>query len=246
MKYIYANWKMYLDFDESNIVVNQLIQKNFNTEKVEVVLFPPSIAIADSIKATVGGPILIGAQDVAWADKGAYTGAISARMYKDLGCSHAIVGHSERRYIFGETNEDVRKKIEACLDIGLVPVLCIGETADDKENNKTEYRLKKQLLKALDGLDINKQEIIIAYEPVWAIGSGEPCDPIQVDETCMWIQNQIKQYTCNIIPILYGGSVNEKNVVTYLASKNIQGVLVGSVSTKFDLLFQMILSAEKI
>lgn len=236
---------MYLDFDESNILMNQMVQEKFDNKKVSVTIFPSSIVVADAIKTTDTSSIQIGAQNVTWNPKGAYTGEVSPQVYRDLGCTYALVGHSERRYIFGETNDDVRKKMEACLDAEIIPVLCIGETAEDKEQGKSDYRIKKQLGKALEGLEIGEKSLMIAYEPVWAVGTGEPCDPVKADEMHMLIKEEIKQYTEAKISILYGGSVNEENVVKYLASQNIDGVLVGAASAKLDKFARIISAAEQ-
>ncbi len=245
MKYFFANWKMYLDFDEANILIHQILQETFDSENVGVGIFPSSIATADILKAAAGTPVAVGAQNVAWTPKGAYTGAISANMYKNLGCTHALVGHSERRHIFGETNDDIRKKLEACLEVGLTPILCIGETAEDVEAGKRDYRLKKQLSKALDGLALDSSStFFIAYEPVWAIGTGDPCHPEKAEEVHAWIKEEISQYTDIHIPLLYGGSVNPTNVVSYVSSQQIDGVLVGGASAKFDSFIEIIRALE--
>jgi len=178
--------------------------------------------------------IAVGAQDVYWTPKGAYTGAVSALMYGGVGCKYALVGHSERRHLFGETDDDVRKKIEACLDAGLVPVVCIGETKEEKDGGKREYRLKKQILKAFEGLKINGGSVMLAYEPVWAIGTGEACNPADADDVHGWIKTELKQYIDKEIVLLYGGSVNEKNVSDYLKYDTVDGVLVGGASTKLE------------
>lgn len=229
MKYVFANWKMYLDFDETMILTNQLLAEGLPSD-ITIGLFPNTIALTEVEKAINGTNLMLGAQNVAWVPKGAYTGATSALFYKNAGCTHALVGHSERRHIFNETNDAVRKKMEACLDVGLTPVLCIGETQQDVENNKQQYRLKKQLMKALEGLDIGNNDILIAYEPVWAIGSGKPCLPDDVEDMHEWIKQEVKNYTDKNIPVLYGGSVNAQNINKYISKQSVDGVLIGHAS----------------
>ncbi len=237
MKYIFGNWKMYLDHDESKILAEELIKEKFDAEKVSVAIFPSTLALSKVEEITRESKIAVGAQDVYWTPKGAYTGAVSALMYKAVGCQYALVGHSERRYVFNESDEDVRKKLEACLDAGLTPVLCVGETKADIDADKREYRLKKQLLKACEGLNLNGSELIVAYEPVWAIskaGVGTPCSPQEADRIQGWIKLELKNYFSRDIPVIYGGSVDASNVVSYLSGKNVDGVLVGNASTKKD------------
>ena len=240
MKYIFANWKMYLDLNESIKLAEELTKEKFDAEKVTVAIFPSALALSKVEEITRELKIAVGAQDIYWISKGAYTGAVSALMYKTAGCKYALVGHSERRHVFGETDDDVRKKIEACLDAGLVPVVCIGETKEEKDGGKREYRLKKQILKAFDGLKINGGNVIVAYEPVWAIGTGDPCNPADADDVHGWIKGELKQYFDKEISVLYGGSVNETNAKDYVAYDTIDGLLVGGASTKLESLKTLI------
>lgn len=244
MKYIFGNWKMYLDFDESCILANRLAAESFDTQKINLGLFPNFLAVSELVKIFCDTPIAVGAQTCAWASKGAYTGAVSALLLKEAGCQYVLVGHSERRYIFGESSADGRKKLEAALDAGLVPVLCIGETEQDRKEEKREYRLKKQLLKALDGLDLSGRRLLIAYEPVWAIGSGRPCSPADADDIHGWIKLELKQYSDTEIPVLYGGSVEADNAAEYAARETIDGVLVGGASAKFETFVPLIRAVE--
>lgn len=234
MKYIFGNWKMYLGYGESLALAQKLKAHNFEKAKINIAVFPSPIATKSVADILSDSSIDVGAQDVMWLPQGAYTGAVSAKMYKDIGCTYTLIGHSERRHIFGERNADVRKKIENSLDEGLVPVLCIGETQEDKEQDKRQYRLKKQLLTALDGLNLSTGKIIIAYEPVWAIGTGEACLPEDAEDIIGWIKQEVKTYTTDEIPVLYGGSVNAKNVLSYTSIAVIDGVLIGGASTKYD------------
>lgn len=234
MKYIFGNWKMYLDLSESKALAEAMVGESFDDTKVNVAIFPSALALSKVEEITRESKIVVGAQDVYWTSKGAYTGAVSALMYKTAGCKYALVGHSERRHVFGETDEDARKKIEACLDAGLIPVVCVGETKEEKDAGKRQYRLKKQIMKAFDGLKLNGGEIMVAYEPVWAIGTGDPCNPADADDVHGWIKNELKQYFDKDISVLYGGSVNEANAKDYLVYDVVDGILVGGASTKSE------------
>lgn len=238
--YIFANWKMYLTAAEATALAQDIAVP---TSDATVAVFPNTLDF-ERVHDVVGASIATGAQNVAWTPQGAYTGATSARLFKEAGATYALVGHSERRHVFGESNEDVRKKLEACIDAGLIPVLCIGETKEDLDNDKKEYRLKKQLMKACEGLD-GIETLIVAYEPVWAIskgGVGESCSPEQAEKTHLWIKNELKQYTNADIPVIYGGSVKAENVVSFTSLPSVEGVLIGSASTRADS-FKAILSA---
>ena len=244
MKYLFANWKMYLNFSESMILANQLAEVEYDIEKISLGVFPSVLAFTEVEKLYRDSNVSVGAQNVAWTPKGAYTGAVSAELYREAGAVYALVGHSERRYIFGESNADVKKKFEACVDAGIIPVLCIGETHEDLDNNKREYRLKKQL-SILEGVSSDVQ-FFVAYEPVWAIGTGAPCDHIQVAEIHDRIKEEIEQYTsCASIPVLYGGSIKEENVITYLPHTSIDGFLIGSASAKYEHFSSIIAIVEK-
>lgn len=244
MKYIFGNWKMYLDFDESNILAHALLREKFDAEKVNLAIFPSTLAIREVIMGMEGSVFSVGSQNVSWVAKGGYTGAVSAQMFQDIGCEYALVGHSERRHIFGETDEDVKKKLQACLEIGLTPVLCVGETKEEKANGERNNCLQKQL-NVLEGLDLENKDIIIAYEPVWAIGTGDACDSGEAEQVHYWIKNELKQYTDKIIPVIYGGSAKAENVVSYLSLPAIDGVLVGAASTKLETFVPLIKKVEE-
>ena len=236
---------MYLDFAGSMILANQLAEKTFDSEKVQVGLFPSTLAFTEVEKLFRDTDIAVGAQNVVWTPKGAYTGAVSAEMFAQAGAQYALVGHSERRYIFGETDTSVKKKFDACIDAGIMPILCIGETKEDIDNNKREYRLKKQLMSVLEGVE-HATKFFIAYEPVWAIGTGEPCDHLIVANIHDMIKAELKSYTDQDIPVVYGGSVDATNVVSYLSHDNVEGVLVGHASTALEQFFPLIRAAEQI
>lgn len=235
--YLFANWKMYLTFDESNILMNQLLATSYDDDALEIAIFPSSLALTEIEKAVRDTPFRLGAQNVAWVPKGAYTGAVSAELFKEAGAEYALVGHSERRYIFGEHDTDVCKKFVACLEAGLTPVLCIGETKQDVADEKRQYRLKKQLFSVLEGLDLDSQPFFVAYEPVWAIsgsGDGVACTPADVEDVQRWIKEELTHYTKQTVPVLYGGSVHKDNVLSYVSLPSVDGVLVGSASTTYE------------
>lgn len=233
MKYLYANWKMYLDVVES-VKLAEGIKKIPSVSGYEVMVFPSALAFTSVYDVLKDSNIRVGAQNVAWVPKGAYTGAVSALLFKEAGASHALVGHSERRHIFGERSEAVRKKAEACIDAGLVPVVCIGETQEDKEEDKRMYRLKKQMKTSCEGLPESGKGYMVAYEPVWAVGTGNPCSPADAEDVIGWIKLELKDYTDKAIAVLYGGSVTPDNVSSYCKLDSVDGVLVGSAMAKLE------------
>lgn len=244
MKYIFVNWKMYLGVKESIALAIAMSASYRRSEKAEIALFPTALAMTGVIAACKKKKIPVGAQNCAWTPAGAYTGAVSARMFRAVGCKYALVGHSERRHIFGESDSAVRNKIEACLSAGIVPVVCIGETKEEKDAGKREYHLKKQLMAALQNLVIPRAgRVMIAYEPVWAIGTGDACLPADADDAHHFIRREGSAYTSERMPILYGGSVDVKNAASYLALPSVDGLLVGGASTKKDSLLGIIRAA---
>ncbi len=239
MKHFLANWKMYLSAEESIGLAQEIKNWQYDMKTVNLVLFPSALCFREIERMG----LTVGAQNVSWTPQGAYTGAISAYLFSEAGAKYALVGHSERRYIFGEGNPEVRKKVEACFENDIIPILCIGETKRDRDEDKTEYRLKKQIAAVYDNLEVVANKMIIAYEPVWAIsrgGEGEPCSPVQAEKEMAYIRREVAQYCDHSVDILYGGSVDSENMLSYAALKSGSGVLVGSASTKADSLKQMI------
>lgn len=234
---LFANWKMYLDYDESNILANALINEvKKMPANINVALFPSALAlysVALNLKETKIG---IGAQNAYWVDKGGYTGEISMRMFKEAGCRYMLVGHSERRHVFKETNHDVRQKLEAAFADNLTPVVCVGETQEERRANKTEEVVEVQLRAAFEGLAAaNEAEFLIAYEPVWAIGTGDACDPTEAARIHKVIEKIVKSLLSGAnFQILYGGSVRADNVADYLACECVDGVLIGNASAKLE------------
>lgn len=232
--YLFANWKMYLDYQESIQLVKKLNELEFNQEKIKMVVCPGDLAIKD-ISEQLSDKINLGAQSGYWVDKGGYTGEISMQMYRDIGCKYVLIGHSERRHQFNESDEDVRKKMEAALATGLTPILCVGETLAQREKGLTVEIVNIQLKKALQKLPIEPdRELIIAYEPVWAIGTGHSCTVRDAEVEHKKIDAIVRAVVKNDPVILYGGSVRSENVLDYISSPEINGVLVGGASTKID------------
>jgi len=217
-KLIVANWKCNPTTRSEAEKLFDSINKGVKDMEVETVICPPFVFLG------LGSGIL-GAQDSFYEEKGAYTGEVSVAMLKDLGCQYVIVGHSERRKYFNETNKEVNKKVKAVLGAGLTPIVCIGETEEERENNKTEEILKKEIKDGLEEVDFAK--IIVAYEPIWAIGTGNACDV----EEAQRMREVIQKMTSKNIKILYGGSANASNAKSYLGV-GFDGLLVGGASLK--------------
>jgi len=235
--YLFGNWKMYLDLEESQVLAKALKKDAHKFgEEIKMAVFPSSLSITMVKEILEGSGIGIGAQNAYWVDKGGYTGEVSDVMYKKIGCEYILVGHSERRHQFHETDHEVRQKMEAVLDAGLSPVLCVGETQKERAEGKEKEVVEIQLRTALDSLNLPKgHELVVAYEPVWAIGTGEACDPSEAE----YMHELILKICDKLLPgvsvvLLYGGSVRPENVAGYLTQKNVHGVLVGGASTKHD------------
>jgi triosephosphate isomerase len=202
---------------------------------VEVVIAPPFTSLAVAAKFMKGSPVKLSAQDVFWETAGAYTGEISPLMLKDCECDYVIVGHSERRQYFGETNETINKKIGACQKEGLGVIMCIGETLQQREAGQTFKVLEEQIKEGLKGL--SSEGLVIAYEPVWAIGTGKTATKEQAQEAHQFIRAVLRQLygpEADEIRILYGGSVKPENIAELMAQPDVDGALVGGASLKVD------------
>ena len=216
---IVANWKMNpVTIKEAEELFNSVKYGVKDIQNAETVICPPFIYL----------PLLkgltLGAQDSYWEEKGAYTGEVSIAMLKEMGCKYVIIGHSERRKYFNETDEMVNRKVKTTLEAELIPIICIGETGEEREMDKTESVLEKEIKQGLDGVDVSK--IIIAYEPIWAIGTGNPCDI----EEARRMKEIIQKMVSKNIRILYGGSAKANNAEGYLKQAGFDGLLVGGAS----------------
>lgn len=225
-------------------LVEALREKSSALEEAELVVIPPFTALNEVRKKLEGSPIQLGAQNIFWEEKGAFTGEVSPLMIKDAGCQYVVIGHSERRQYFGETDETVNKKIKAGLTHGLTPIVCIGETLDERKKEDTMTKVESQITQGLKGLgEQDVSRIIIAYEPIWAIGTGETATPQQAEEVHAFIREKLEQTYGNEIAscaiILYGGSVKPNNAYALLKQKNINGALVGGASLEADSFIQI-------
>jgi len=208
-----------------------------NSNHCDIVIAPPFTALAEAVRAAQGTPIGISAQDVFWESEGAYTSAISAPMLVDAGCRYTIIGHSERRHYFGENSETVNKKIRVALRANLVPIVCLGESLAEQEAGLTHQVIQAQYRQGFAGLTgEDLSHIILAYEPVWAIGTGRTATPDFAEQVHQFIRNMVQeQYGEGVaqgLRILYGGSVKPENVKGLLAEADIDGALVGGASLK--------------
>ncbi len=229
-----GNWKCNLTVGEAVALVKRL-RASCETETVEVVVCPPYTALAAVAEALRGSVIALGAQDLFWEPKGAFTGEVSGPMLRDVGCRYVIVGHSERRTHFGETDEVVRRKLVAALAHGLIPLVCIGETLAQRESGQTLEVLHRQLAGALSGVPPDACErIVLAYEPVWAIGTGRHATPEQVEDAHRsirgWLKQMVGAQPGEMARIQYGGSVTAENAAGLLRQPNVDGALVGGAS----------------
>ncbi len=239
---IAGNWKMNKTPSEAKTFAEQLKSSQMS-QNVEVLVCPPFTALCKVIKVLKGTNIKVGAQNMHWETKGAYTGEISAEFLLDAGCQYVILGHSERRQYFGETDETVNKKMLTALKVGLKPIMCVGEHLSEREAGKTFEVIKRQIEGGLANIT-SLENVVIAYEPVWAIGTGKTATPEQADEVHAFVRENIsKKYgneTANQIRILYGGSVTPENVDNLMAKPNIDGALVGGASLKLDAFLRLI------
>ena len=231
---IAGNWKMHKTVSEAVELARDLVEMTAGVE-CEVVIFPPFTALENVAEAIDGKHIGYGGQDVHWEDKGAFTGAISGVMLADIGCQYALIGHSERRHIFGETDEQTGKKVEAAVRNSLTPVLCVGEKEEEREKGQTDSVIVRQLEKGLAAVDDKVLcEMVIAYEPVWAIGTGKTASIQDASDACSkirsWVGQKFGERAAKLVRILYGGSVNESNIKDFMQSGDIDGALVGGAS----------------
>lgn len=243
--FIAGNWKMNMTAASGKQLIEELkpLVKDANCK---VALCVPAILIPAMTEAAKGSNIEIGAENVHWAEKGAYTGEISCEMLNEYGVKYAIIGHSERRQYFGETDEGVNKRTLAALANGITPIVCVGETLEERESGVTEKVLDRQLEVGLKGIE-DITAVVIAYEPVWAIGTGKTATDEQAEETIAYIRKKIGELFCpkcaEKVIIQYGGSMNAKNCKGLMAQPDIDGGLIGGASLKLD--FATIVNYDK-
>lgn len=232
-KIIAANWKMHKTYEEALNFITEFLKaiKDIDFDKKDVLIYPPFLYICEISRLLEKTPVKVGAQNAYFEKKGAFTGEISPVMIKSCKAEYVLLGHSERRHIFKESDELIRKKVISCLEEGLKVMLCVGETLEERESNLTFKVIESQLKLALAGLKDYAHLIEIAYEPVWAIGTGKSANPEDAKEVHTFIKELLKELldTKNT-RVLYGGSVNPKNAKEFLSQDNIDGLLVGGAS----------------
>ena len=235
---IAGNWKMFKTRDEVLAFVYAVNEKMPSTDLVDSVVCAPALYLRDLVKRQ-GANLKIGAQNMHFAEEGAFTGEIAPKMLVDAGVNYVIIGHSERRAMFNETDESVNKKLHAAFNHSLTPILCVGEMLEHREGGQTEVVIKEQIVKDLEGLTPEQvTELVIAYEPIWAIGTGKTATPEVADETCGFIRETVKELygeaVSEAIRIQYGGSVKVNNIKELMAKPNIDGALIGGASLEAD------------
>jgi triosephosphate isomerase (TIM) len=233
-KLIAGNWKLYKTVPEALALVTELKNKLASVRDCDIAVAPPYTALYAVRERLSGSNIALAAQEVFYEDQGAFTGAVSAPMLKDVGCTYVLVGHSERRQHFGESLESSNKRVRAVLKSGLVPILCIGETLPEREASRTMNVVAAQLDAALEGRTTSElASLVVAYEPVWAIGTGKVATPAQAQEVHAFIRERLRSKGAELsdnVRLLYGGSVKPDNAKELLSQRDIDGALVGGAS----------------
>ena len=236
---IAGNWKLNKNISEAIELANGIKRQVYQVDSLDIVLCPVFTSLYPVAEVITNSNIELGAQDVYWQEKGAFTGEVAPLMLKDAGCKYVIIGHSERRQYFQETNETVNNKIKAVLKAGLVPIFCVGETLTQREANQTLNIISEQVQQGLQGISRQEAEgLVVAYEPVWAIGTGKNATSQQAQEVHKYIRNLlVKMYNSSVaegIRIQYGGSVKPENIGELIREADIDGALIGGASLKVD------------
>ena len=234
-KLIAANWKMYKNPAQTEEFFRAFLPLVFDNDRDEIVVCPPYINLQAALKSAEGSHIGIGAQDCYWKEEGAFTGEISPSMLAAVGCTHVIIGHSERRQYFAETDDTVNLKLKAALEHGLTPIVCVGEVLEEREAGLTEDVLRRQCVRAFHAISGKKAaKVVIAYEPVWAIGTGKTATPQMASDAHALIRGEAaKAFGDDFaaqVRILYGGSVKPENATALMSEEEIDGALVGGAS----------------
>ena len=243
--FLAANWKMYKGVDDAVKYVKEFRGLVKDVHGVEIVLAPPFTALRAVADAARNSNVGVAGQDVHWEREGAFTGAISGPMLLDAGAEYVIVGHSERRTLFGETDASVNRKVAAAFAAGLTPIVCIGETLDQRERSETLDVLDRQIRQGLDGVTAEQMvQLVIAYEPVWAIGTGRTATPQQAGEAHAHIRQRLRQWfgaeAAELCHVIYGGSVKPENIRDLMAQPDVDGGLVGGASLDVRAFFDIV------
>jgi len=233
-KFIAGNWKMNKSIADAADLAGGIRRELAECREVDIALCPPFTALKTVGDVVANSVIRLGAQNMHWEPKGAFTGEISAAMLRDLYCHCVILGHSERRSYFGETDEIVNRKVKAAFAACLMPIVCVGETLAERESGRTEDVVRKQVLGSLVGLGEQLKQVVIAYEPVWAIGTGRTASPAQAQEVHAFIRGLLKEMdgaqTAETVRIQYGGSMKPDNAAELLSQPDIDGGLIGGAA----------------
>jgi triosephosphate isomerase len=248
--FVAGNWKMYMTLPETRALLDSIVGAASDFHSAQVIVIPPFTALAEASRRLADSPIALGAQNLFWEDKGAFTGEISAPLLVDIGCRYVVVGHSERRQLFGETDDTVNRRLRAALRSGLVPILCIGETLEERDAGRTLARVRTQIQGALEGIPPEDfRKIVLAYEPVWAIGTGRTATPGQAEDVHAGLRQKIAENygkdAAAYAIIVYGGSVKPANSFALLREKNIDGFLVGGASLEAESFISIVKEALK-
>lgn len=242
---IAGNWKMHKTVDEAVAMVKELAPMVADVKDVDIVVCPTFTSLYSVNQSVQNTNIAVGAQNIFWEEKGAFTGEIAPNMLKDMGCKYVLIGHSERRQYFGETDETVNKRTKAAIKHKLTPIVCVGETLAERESNQTEIVVKAQVVNGLEGLSADETaNLVIAYEPVWAIGTGRTASADDANSVCAFIRTTIAQIkgqeAAAKVRIQYGGSVKPDNVKELMAKSDIDGALVGGASLEAKSFSQLV------
>jgi triosephosphate isomerase len=234
-----GNWKMNMGPSKANTFIDEFLKCKLD-DSVETVIIPPFVDLSVVYNKIKGSDIKLGAQNMCWEDSGAYTGEISPLMLKEIGVEYVIIGHSERRNHFKEDDHMLNQKMKACINHGLKPILCVGETLEEKESGKTLDRIGSELTEDLNGISVN--ELTVAYEPIWAIGTGKNASPEDAQSVIRYIREKVDNLLGigNDVRILYGGSVKPGNIKGLMAMDDIDGALVGGASLKSDDFYHLV------
>ena len=243
--FIAGNWKMFKTVADTIKYVKEFRSLVKDVDDVEIVLAPPATALYAAAEAARNSNVVIAAQDVYWEREGAFTGAISAPMIREAGAEYVIVGHSERRTLFGETDASVNRKAVAAFAAGVTPIVCVGETLDQRERNETFDVLDRQIRQGLDGLTGDQLgQLVIAYEPVWAIGTGRNATPAQAAEAHAHVRQRLRQWfgagPAELCHVIYGGSVKPDNIRELVTQEDVDGALVGGASLEVGSFFDIV------
>jgi triosephosphate isomerase len=240
-----ANWKMYKTVHDAVVYIKEFRSMVKDIDDAEIVVAPPFTAIHAAAEAARNSNVFIAAQDLHWEKDGAFTGEVSAAMIKEAGAEYVIIGHSERRRLFHETDESVNRKTMTALGAGLTPIVCIGETLEERERNETLTILDRQIKQGLDGITGEQvASLVIAYEPVWAIGTGRNATPDQANDAHAHIRSRLRQWfggpAADQCHVIYGGSVKPDNAGALMALPDVDGALVGGASLDVRGFFQIV------